>query len=355
MTKTKVLNVGIDLGTSRSAIAADNGTRTFISSYVGFPKDAVSRKMLGTEIIFGDEALKNRLALDLYRPFDKGVLKHSDSSEKHPEEYEKAKSIASELLKQLVGLATEAETGDLILRGVIGAPSLASKKNKKDLLDIAKGILDDIMVVCEPFAVAYGLDIFSNALIIDIGAGTVDLCRMHGTIPSEEDQMTTFKAGDYIDQAFLDLIKKKYENANFTVTMIKRFKEENAFVSARGERISIELPVRGKPTSHDVTNELREACRSIVPEIVEGVRKLVATFDPEFQDALKRNVFLAGGGSQIVGLQREIESYMKETLGYGKVRKVEEPLYAGANGALMLCKDMPDEYWDELKSRNKKN
>ena len=355
MTKTKVLNVGIDLGTSRSAIAADNGTRTFISSYVGFPKDAVSRKMLGTEIIFGDEALKNRLALDLYRPFDKGVLKHSDSSEKHPEEYEKAKSIASELLKQLVGLATEAETGDLILRGVIGAPSLASKKNKKDLLDIAKGILDDIMVVCEPFAVAYGLDIFSNALIIDIGAGTVDLCRMHGTIPSEEDQMTTFKAGDYIDQAFLDLIKKKYENANFTVTMIKRFKEENAFVSARGERISIELPVRGKPTSHDVTNELREACRSIVPEIVEGVRKLVATFDPEFQDALKRNVILAGGGSQIVGLQREIESYMKETLGYGKVRKVEEPLYAGANGALMLCKDMPDEYWDELKSRNKKN
>jgi rod shape-determining protein MreB len=354
MTKTRALNVGIDLGTSRSAIAADNGIRTFICSYVGFPKDIISRKMLGTEIVFGDEALKNRLALDLYRPFDKGMLKHSDSSGKHPEEYKKAKSVAKVLLKHLVGLTTEGETGDLIIRGVIGAPSLASKKNKKDLLDIAEGILDDVMVVSEPFAVAYGLNIFSNALIIDVGAGTVDLCRMHGTIPSEEDQITTFKAGDHIDQVFLDLIKKKYENANFTVTMIKRFKEENAFVSAQGEKVTVELPVHGKPTNHDVTNELREACRSIVPEIVEGVRKLVATFDPEFQDRLKRNVILAGGGSQIVGLQREVEKYMKETLGYGKVTKVEEPLYAGANGALMLCKDMPDEYWDSLKSRAKK-
>ena len=43
---------------------------------------------------------------------------------------------------------------------------------------------------------------------------------------------------------------------------------------------------------------------------------------------------------------------MKKTLGFGKVIKVEEPLYAGANGALMLCKDMPDEYWDELKARS---
>ena len=222
------------------------------------------------------------------------------------------------------------------------------------MLDIAKGILDDVMIASEPFTVAYGLNIFSNSLIIDIGAGTVDLCRMHGTIPTAEDQITTFKAGDHIDQVFLDLIRRKYNEANFTVTMVKRFKEENAFISKEGERVLIELPVEGKPTNHDVTDELRAACRTIVPEIVEGVRKLIATFDPEFQDQLKQNVILAGGGSQIIGLQREIQHYMKKTLGYGKVSKVEEPLYAGANGALILSKDMPDEYWDELKSHAEK-
>jgi rod shape-determining protein MreB len=79
---------------------------------------------------------------------------------------------------------------------------------------------------------------------------------------------------------------------------------------------------------------------------------LVASFDPEFQDSLKQNVILAGGGSQIGSLCREIEVYMQENLGYGKVTRVEEPLYAGANGGLLLCKDMPDEYWDELKKEN---
>ena len=348
----KILNIGIDLGTSRSVIAADNGIRSFVPSYVGYPKDAVARKMLGKDIVFGDEAITHRLGLHIFRPFDKGQLKYTDVLEKNPEENQKAKEVATELLKHVVGIATEEEDlENTIIRGVIGAPALASNKNKRNLLEVADGVLHDTMIVSEPFAVAYGLDLFNSTLIIDIGAGTVDLCRMAGTIPTPEDQITTLHAGDYVDTVFLDLIKKKYNDVDFTVAMIKRFKEENAFVSKHGESVFIELPVQGKPREIDVTDELRLACRSIVPEIVEGVRKLVADFDPEFQRGLKRNVILAGGGSQMVGLRREIEGYMKETLGYGRVTKVEEPLYAGANGALKLCKDMPDEYWDELKSK----
>jgi rod shape-determining protein MreB len=355
--KKKILTIGIDMGTSRSVIAADNGLRVFVPSYVGFAKDPVSRKMLGKDIVFGEEALRYRMSLDLYRPLEKGVIRYSDDSAKDTEEHRKALDVAKRLLAHLVDLVTqtqEKEREDLMIRGVIGAPALASRKNKMALLGIAHGILDDVMIASEPFAVAYGLNILNNTLVIDIGAGTVDLCRMHGTVPSEADQITTFKAGDYIDQVLLDLIKRKYGHTDLTITMIKRFKEENAFVSDQGESIFMLLPVAGKPTSHDVTNELREACRSIVPEIVQGIKKLVATYDPEFQDELKQNIVLAGGGSQIIGLKKEIENYMKEHLGYGRVTKVEEPVYAGANGALMLCRDMPDEYWDELQDRSRK-
>ncbi len=357
MEKKKILNVGIDIGTSRSVIACDNGLMTFVSTYVGFPKDAVSKKMFGKrQVVFGDEALYNRLAVELHRPFDKGRLKYTGSFEENSKENEREKSVARMLLKHLIDLATEEEeekSEDFIIRGVVGAPALASMKNKKTLLEIANGVLHDAMIVSEPFAVAYGLKLFSSALIIDIGAGTVDLCRMAGTIPTEKDQITTMKAGDYIDHVFLELIQKKYKDANFTVAMVKRFKEENAFVSAQGEQVSIELPVHGKPVQHNVTEELRQACRSIVPEIVDGIKLLIAEFDPEFQRGLKRNVILAGGGSQIVGLRREIEEYMKNSLGYGRVTAVEEPLYAGANGALRLAKDMPDEYWDEVTSKGK--
>lgn len=69
------LFVGIDLGTSRSAIAASNGKRIWIDSYVGWPKDFVARKVLGQPVLFGEQALHHRLSLDLYRPLERGVIK----------------------------------------------------------------------------------------------------------------------------------------------------------------------------------------------------------------------------------------------------------------------------------------
>lgn len=353
----KVINIGIDLGTSRSVISADNGVRTFLGSIVGYPKDAVSLKLFGRDIIFGEEALRNRVSLNIFRPFENGMLKISQTMDEKSKEYQKAVETAKLLLGRLIELALDEEAGnrdDFIVRGVIGAPAMASRKNKKALLEIAKDLLDDVMIVSEPFAVAYGLKLLTSALIVDIGAGTVDLCRMHGTMPADEDQVTSTKAGDYVDQVFYELLKKKYPDATLTVNMVRMIKEENSTISKHGEAIFIELPVKGKPVKYDVTEDLKEACSCIVPDIANGIQHLVASFDPEFQKDLKDNVILAGGGSQIVGLKKVIEEYMQANLGYGKVYKVEEPLYAGANGALFLCKDMPDEYWQQIKVRAKK-
>src|SRR5689334_10731817 len=58
---TGVLYVGIDLGTSHTAISASNGTRAVFDSVVGYPKDVVSKKLLKKDVLFGKEALDNRL------------------------------------------------------------------------------------------------------------------------------------------------------------------------------------------------------------------------------------------------------------------------------------------------------
>ena len=42
--KEDILHLGIDLGTSRSAIAASNGKRQWTDSYVAWPKDFVDQK-----------------------------------------------------------------------------------------------------------------------------------------------------------------------------------------------------------------------------------------------------------------------------------------------------------------------
>jgi rod shape-determining protein MreB len=47
------------------------------------------------------------------------------------------------------------------------------------------------------------------------------------------------------------------------------------------------------------------------------------------------------------GLDRLIEEDLQQ-YGGGKVTKVQEPVYAGANGALKLATDMPEEYWKQV-------
>ena len=91
-------------------------------------------------------------------------------------------------------------------------------------------------------------------------------------------------------------------------------------------------------------DQLREACESVLPDLIASARELITTFDPEFQNEMRQNIVLAGGGSQIRGLAEEVRSNLTE-FGTCKVDAVEDPVYAGAYGALRLAMDMPESEW----------
>ena len=338
-----VLYVGIDLGTSRTSVTASNGVRETIESFVGYPKDPVAMKLLKKEVLFGAEAREKRLSLNLHRPLEHGVLKfNADGSENQD-----SRRAAMDLVKEIVRLSKPRK--DELVYAVIGVPAQAQINNKDAILQAARESVDSVMLCSEPFSVAYGLDMLEDVLVIDIGAGTVDLCRMHGTMPEESDQITMNTAGDFVDEELGKEIAAAFPEAQFTKQMIKAIKERHSTVDANTEKITAELPVEGKPTEFEITEQVRTACQRIVPPIVEGLGKLISTFDPEFQDKLKGRVLLAGGGSQIRGLDRAISEEMQRTLGGGNVIRIEEPMYGGANGALKIAHDMPEEYWEQLK------
>ena len=338
-----VLYLGIDLGTSRTSVTASNGVRETIESFVGYPKDPVAMKLLKKDVLFGSEAREKRLSLNLHRPLEHGVLKfNADGSEN-----QESRRAAMDLVKEIVRRAKPRK--DELVYAVIGVPAQAQINNKDAILQAARESVDSVMLCSEPFSVAYGLDMLEDVLVIDIGAGTVDLCRMHGTMPEESDQITMNTAGDFVDEELGKEIEAAYPQAQYTKQMVKAIKERHSTVDTNTEKITAELPVEGKPTSFDITEQIRTACQRIVPPIVEGLGKLISTFDPEFQEKLKGRVLLAGGGSQIRGLDRAISEEMQRTLGGGNVIRIEEPMYGGANGALKIAHDMPEEYWEQLK------
>jgi rod shape-determining protein MreB and related proteins len=344
---TGVLHVGIDLGTSRTSISASNGVRETIASYVGYPKDVVARKLLGKDVLYGQEAIDKRLSLHFYRPLAKGVIKSSLDDAGERGDAEGNLRAARDLIAEIVRRAKPKP--DALIYAVIGVPAQASVHNKEAILEAARSSVDSVMLCSEPFSVAYGLDMLDDVLVIDIGAGTVDLCRMHGTMPEDADQITLTTAGDFVDDRLAELIRQKHPEAQFTIQMVKQIKEKHGSVLDAMVPAIEELPVGGKPQAFDLAPLIHKACLEIVPPIVDGLWKLISSFDPEFQDRLKKRVLLAGGGSQIKGLDLAIERHMKERLGGGRVMRIEEPQYGGASGALKIAEDMPDEYWERLR------
>jgi rod shape-determining protein MreB len=333
-----VVYLGVDLGTSRTSITSSNGVRETVWSYVGYPKDHVAKKKFGgRDVVFGKEAVENRLALNVIRPLAGGSIKS-----KLGKETEASKKAIRQLLEHIVSTA-KISKGSTIY-SVIGAPAEASVEGKATILEAASACIDSVIVTSEPFAVAYGLDHLDDTLVIDVGAGTTDLCRIHGTMPDADDQRTHEVAGDSIDETLANLVKETFPEAQFSINMIRGFKEKYSSVSTNMDAAKVTMPVKGKPTDFDITEQVYKACYTMVPPTVAALQDLVASYDPEFQAKMRQNILLGGGGSQIKGLGLAIEAALDE-YGGGNVTTVEEPQYAGSNGALKVALDMPEEYW----------
>jgi len=341
-TSGNVLYLGVDLGTANSSVATSTDITRTVPSVVGWPKDLVAYKFLQKPIVFGEESIRNRMALDLFYPLEKGVLKYPPEPGQAADTENREAAAVEELVRHAIDLA-EIQPGQTV-RAVVGAPALASVSDKQAVIDVMQNLVDSVMVVSEPFLVAYGLGLYNNALVVDIGAGTLDLCRMHGTIPEDADQRTLYKAGNFIDDQFHALLQEKIQDSPISRHLATSIKERYSFVSPITEGISVEFQVEGKPVLYNVAQELKDACESVLPDLFAAIRELITTFEPEFQDELRNNIVLAGGGSQVKGLSEVIEANLAE-FGPARVTAVDDPVFAGALGALKLAQDMPESEW----------
>src|SRR6188508_1865452 len=236
----ETLHVGIDLGTSRSAISTSNGERFVVDSYVGWPRDMVAKKVLKRNVMIGHEAVANRTMLDLHRPLERGLLKEGSDKD-----VEAVRELLRHLLR-LVGVdGNEGKLSSANVRAVVGVPAAALRTNKQYLRNTMKGIVDSLMIVSEPFAVAYALNALVHTLIIDIGAGTTDFCVMKGRYPTDEDQRSLTVAGDSIDAHLHKAIEARYPKASVTPFMVRGWKEKHSFVGEAPAPVVVSAPIEG--------------------------------------------------------------------------------------------------------------
>ena len=331
------LYIGVDLGTFRSVMVSNDKHEEQVLTVIGTPKDSIAKNFLRRDVLFGEEALKNRLALNLFRPLEHGVIKDT------PED----KKFIAHFINHMMNLA-DPEDYDRVV-AVIGAPAEASHVDKTAIFDAAAGTVNACMIISEPFAVAYALDMLDHTMVVDIGAGTTDICRVYGTIPRPEDQLHVNQAGDAIDAALIRAIQRKYVGAQITKDMARRWKEQFSFTNTSPPKdpVVVDFSIDGKAMSLDITDCLSEACESIINPIVENLKALIADSNPEYHDGFRQNIILAGGGSGIRGLGASIEERLAD-LGGITVHIVEDPVRLGAMGALRLSQEVPEEYWKNL-------
>jgi rod shape-determining protein MreB len=328
---------GIDLGTSRSTITTSTGKRMTTLSCVGYCKDFIARKRFGRDYLLGEAALEHRLALELVWPLEHGVIREDERSQAATQ------LIVSHLIEQTL---PELGTNDQLLTA-IGVPAQASLNSKKAILEAIEPLVGKLLVVSEPFAVAYGLDRFDECLIVDIGAGTTDLCRMHGSYAGETDQVTLDIAGNFLDRELMAAIQEKYPEVQLTPQIAKGIKEKYGYVYDTSDPVKVTLTSKGIQGEYDLTDVLHQACLKLADPIGAAIQELVGTFDPDFQERLRNNVILAGGGSRLRGMDRAIEKGLAP-YGGGRVISVDDAEFCGAMGALKMCEEMPTEEWDQI-------
>ena len=227
-------------------------------------------------------------------------------------------------------------------RVVIAVPSGITQVEKRAVRDSAESAgAREVFLIEEPMAAAIGVDLPvqepTGNMIIDIGGGTTEVAiiSMSGIVFSKSVRI----AGDEMDEAIVNYIKKKY-NLLIGERTAEEVKIHIGSAYPLSEPMTMEVKGRdliaGIPKTLTVSDkEIRKALTETFGAIVEAVKIALERTPPELaSDIVDKGVVIAGGGSLIKGL----DTLLKEDTGL-PITLAMDPLSAVALGAGKVLAD----------------
>jgi rod shape-determining protein MreB len=315
-------DMSIDLGTANTLVLL-KGQGVIINepSVVAVQRDKYGRQKI---LAVGQEA-KNMVGktpgnIEAIRPMRDGVIADFDITEKMIRYFiEKAHNRKSFLRPRII----------------ICVPYGLTQVERKAVRESALSAgAREVFLIEEPMAAAIGAGLPirdpRGSLIVDIGGGTTEIgvVSLGGLVISKSIRV----AGDKIDLAIVDYVKRKY----------------NLLIGERtGEEIKIKIgsailqdpplvmlvkgrdQVSGLLSRIELTSEdVREATKEPLREIADALKDVLEVMPPDLAgDIVENGVVLTGGGALIRGIDKYLSDIVKLP-----VFVADEPLLAVARG-----------------------
>jgi rod shape-determining protein MreB len=328
------VDMGIDLGTCNtlvcvrgqgivlnepSVVAVKRGTNRVIEAAGGGPAvGLVAKEMLG----------KTPGSIAAIRPLKDGVIADFDITE----------AMLGYFIRKVHGRRNFFRP-----RVVIAIPSGITAVEKRAVYNSAERAgARRVYLVDEPMAAGIGAGLpFADptaSMIVDIGGGTTEIAIISLADISVSRSLRV--AGDDLDDAIINYMRRTY-NLMIGEQTAERIKIEIGSCAELDQEASMEVRGRdlisGLPRKTSITSEeIREALREPVSQIVDAVTTTLEKAEPELAaDLVDNGIHLAGGGALLRGLDR----VMTAATGL-KVQVVEDPLTCVARGTAVYLENL---------------
>ena len=318
-------DIAVDLGTANILVYV-RGRGIVLDEPSGVAMDVTN----GTPLAVGHDA--KRMAgrtpshIQVVRPLKDGVIADFDVCEK----------MLRYFIDQISGSRWAKP------RMVICVPSGVTEVERRAVRDSGeKQAAREVFLVDEPVAAAIGigLDISKPVgnIIVDIGGGTTEVAviSLNGVVTKKAIRV----AGDEMDDAIqhwfrnehkLEIGARTAEQIKISVGSAMRTRSKNILVKGRDL-------VTGIPKTKDIrTDEIRQALKDPVKRILNVIKDALEETPAELSsDIIDRGIVLAGGGSQLRGLDQVLREKTNVP-----VNVADEPHLAIVKGCGAVIEDL---------------
>ena len=315
-------DLSIDLGTANTLVLVKgNGIIINEPSVVAIQTDKFGREKV---LAVGQEAKemvgKTPGNIRAVRPMKDGVIADFDITEK--------------MIRYFIEKAHHRKTF-IRPRIIVCVPFGLTQVERKAVRESALNAgAREVFLIEEPMAAAIGAGLPVKEphgnLVVDIGGGTTEIgvVSLGGLVISKSIRT----AGDKIDQAIADYVKRKY-NLLIGDRVAEEIKIEIGSALPLGEELTMMVngrdQVSGLLSSVELTSEdAREAMKEPLREIGDALKDILEITPPDLAgDIVENGIVLTGGGALI----RMLDKYLSDIVKL-PIYVAEEPLLAVAKG-----------------------